>query len=501
MIFRRSVVGMAIVGLVAAGLVSCGAGSTSGGAGASDAASAAEAIPELPPPDRSGLPEAAPRVQWAPPQPEHWELPGGAKVLHVQHGGVPLVSLHLVLPRGAATDPSGKAGLNSLMIDLLDEGAGELSALQLGEAFQTMATHYSVSADVDTITFSLNMIADNFEASLRLLSDIVRRPLLSREEFERRRSQSIAEAIAGEANPRVGWTVALLEAVFGDGYAGRRSAGNQDTLGAITYEDVKAHYQAAIVSQGATFVVAGGLAKKRVDAALKKSFGDWSGSSTLKAPAVAVSAKSRSLYFVDYPGAAQSVLGVVRRIEGVTAKDHVAATIFNHGFGGSFTGRINMNLREDKGYTYGANSVFRRYRQAGFFLIVSNVRSDVTRESLDEIFSELAQVCDSKKVSTEEWEQAVGGILLGYPNEFERISSVAQQFSDIPRLERGLDWFTQWPQKVQANTLEETQAAANRYCDRAQFDVVIAGDKAKVYPKLKDLGFPLVSLDARGRHL
>lgn len=160
-----------------------------------------------------------------------------------------------------------------------------------------------------------------------------------------------------------------------------------------------------------------------------------------------------------------------------------------------------MNLREDKGYTYGANSVFRRYREAGFFLIVSNVRSDVTRESLDEVFGELSAVCESKPVSTKEWQEAKAGTLLGYPNEFEKISLVAGQFAEIPELGREVDWFTKWPSRVQGVTLEQTQAVAAKHCKRSDFDVVIAGDKKTVYPRLKELGYPLVSLDARGRRL
>ncbi len=459
----------------------------------------AEPAASAPPPDRSALPAPGPRAAWSPPAPESWKLPGGADVLFAKHGAVPLVSLALILPSGDAVDPPGKEGLTAMMGDMLDEGAGGRSALELGAALQALATDYGVSVDVDSITLRMNMIADNLDESLALLADIVRRPQLSEAEFERRKAQRMADAISGEANPQVGFGVALRQALFGSGYGGHLSGGTRDTLAGLTLDDVKGHYQAAIAASGASFVVAGGVEKEAVAAALQRHFGDWSGEPAAKRRPVAPAPARRSLYIVDYPGAAQSVMGVVRRAPGAGAEDLVRAEVFNRAFGGQFTSRINMNLREDKGYTYGASSFFRRHREAGFFLIVGSVRTDVTRASIDEVMKELEQVGSTRPITEQEWRRTIGGELLGYPNGFEQIGSVARRFGDIPRLGRPLDWFERWPARVEAVTLPQTNQVASTYGKPGDYDVVISGDEAKVLPTLEGVELAVVKLDPRGR--
>jgi zinc protease len=412
---------------------------------------------------------------------------------------VPLVSLFLVIPRGAETDPPKQAGLTFLMGDLLDEGAGDLGALELSERLQTLATDVGVNSAVDYVIVSMNMIAENFGPSIDLLADIVRRPKLDEHEFQRRKAQLIAQALASEADPHTGRRVALFRGLFGEGYAGSVPTGTRDTLAGITLADVKAHFSRLMVGEGATFVVVGGISHEAVAQHLERAFGDWGGKAKVEARPLAPESGKGKLFFVDYPGAAQSVIGVVRRAPGSDAEDLFPATVFNRSFGESFTSRINLNLREDKGYTYGAGSAFQRFRKSGFFTISSDVRTDVTRASLDEILKELDQVCGARPISLEERDASVNGLLLGYPGTFESIGLVASRFAQLPIYDRPLDWYERWPERVSAVSLEQANAAGHRYCDRASYSLVVAGDKAKVVPTLEGIGFDRVELDARGR--
>lgn len=450
-------------------------------------------------PDRSGLPEPGPSPVWAPPAPEAWQLTSGVRVLHRAHGNVPLVSLFLVLPRGAETDPPKRGGLTYLMGDLLDEGAGALSALELNERLQMLATDFAVSTGVDFIILSVNTIAENFAPSIDLLADIVRRPKLDEKEFQRRKAQLVTQALAAEADPHTGRRAALYTGLFGTGYAGLVPTGTKDSLAAITLGEVKTHFKRSMVGEGATFVVVGGIERESVSRELERAFGDWGGKAGTEARALVPEPSGGKLYFVDYPGAAQSVIGVARRAPGADADDLFAATVFNRSFGESFTSRINLNLREDKGYTYGASSVFQRFEKAGFFGVFSDVRTDVTRASLDEMLSELDQLCSSRPVTAEERDASVSGLLLGYPSTFESIGLVASRFAQLPIYGRPLDWYERWPERVSAITLEQVNEAGHRYCDRSKFVLTVAGDKAKVAPTLAGLGFELTELDARGQ--
>jgi zinc protease len=428
-----------------------------------------------------------------------WQLPSGVSVIHRSYGNVPLVSLLLVIPRGSETDPRERAGLTWLMGDLLDEGAGNLSALELNERLQMLATDISVSAAVDFVVVAMNTITENFGASVDLLADIVRRPKLEEPEFQRRKAQLIAQALAAEADPHSGRRVALYQGLFGDGYGGPLPTGTRDSLAPITLADVKAHYARLMVGEGATFVVAGGISHEMVSEHLTRTFGDWGGKANVEARPLAPESGAGKLYFVDYPGAAQSVISVATRAPGADADDLFPATVFNRSFGESFTSRVNLNLREDKGYTYGAGSSFQRYRKAGFFTVSSDVRTDVTRQSLDEVLRELSVVCGARPLSAEERDASVNGLLLGYPGSFELIGRVAQRFAQLPIYDRPLDWYELWPERVSAVTVEQANQAARRYCDRSKLTLVVAGDKAKVKSTLDGIGFDWIELDARGR--
>jgi zinc protease len=246
-------------------------------------------------------------------------------------------------------------------------------------------------------------------------------------------------------------------------------------------------------------VVAGGISQQAVAEHLTRAFGDWGGKAKVEARPLTAEASVGKLYFVDYPGAAQSVIGVVARAPGADADDLFPATVFNRSFGESFTSRVNLNLREDKGYTYGAGSGFQRFRKAGLFSIASDVRTDVTRQSLDEVLRELSDLCSARPLDAEEREASVNGLLLGYPGSFERIGLVAQRFAQLPIYDRPLDWYERWPERVAAVTLEQANQAGRRYCDRSKLTLVVAGDKAKVKSTLEGIGFDWVELDARGR--
>lgn len=457
-------------------------------------ASLAEAAP-----DRSGLPTPGPTPVWAPPAPASWPLEGGARVIHRSHGNVPLVSLFLVIPRGAETDPPKQAGLTYLMGDLLDEGAGKLGALELNERLQVLATDFGVNSAVDFVIVSMSTIAENFGPSVDLMADIVRRPKFDEQEFQRRKAQLISQALASEADPHTGRRAALYRGLFGEGYAGSMPTGTRDSLAAITLADVKAQFARLMVGEGATFVVVGGISQEVVAQHLERTFGDWGGKARVDARPLAPESGKGKLFFVDYPGAAQSVIAVARRAPGADAPDLFAASVFNRSFGESFTSRVNLNLREDKGYTYGAGSTFQRFRKSGFFTISSDVRTDVTRASLDEVLSELDGVCGGRPLSREERDSSVNGLLLGYPGTFESIGLVALRFAQLPIYDRPLDWYERWPERVAAVTLEQANEAGRSYCDRKGYSLVVAGDKAKVATTLEGIGFDLVELDARGR--
>lgn len=453
---------------------------------------------EAPDPRYAALPEPGAAVDWVPPTGTHFALKNGIRVWHLEHGATPLVSLQVVLPRGSSADPTNREGLTYLLADMLDEGAGKYTALELNEELGLLATDYEASVGVDYILLSMNLLAENLEASTTLLADILRRPRFPRDEFDRRKQHLLAQIIAREAQPNAVRNVAVHRALFGVGYAGSLPQGSRQSVESLTYDDLKQHHRRLIAPEAMEIITVGGVGQDRVKQALEEAFGDWTGKAALPAKEVMAQPAERPIYVVHYPGAAQSALSVVKRVEGSRDPEYFPALVANRPLGEAFTSRINMNLREDKGYTYGARSEFRRYREAGYFGVSTSVRTDVTRASIDEIFRELRDACGERPITPAERDEAVSGLLLGYPATFERIEYVAMRFASVPIYDRPDDFWQTWPDRVEAVTASDANRIAAQLCRPDDYTIVIAGDRDAIVDGLKGLERDIVEVDRSG---
>lgn len=451
----------------------------------------------LPPPDRSGLPTPGAIDEWAPPPVTSWTMSNGLEVWYLQQTQAPLVSMHLVLPNGAATDPATKSGATAMMVDMLDEGAGDKDALQINQAWKGLATDYGASPATDGVFFSLNMLADKVEPSLALLSDILLRPTFPAAEFERRKAQRLAQATAREADPGTAQSLTLRRALYAKGYGGMPAGGIKTTLAGLTLDDVKTQYAAIIKPKGARLIVVGAIDQATLKPMLEKTFGAWAGEPTAVARPMSTPAPAK-LHVIDFPGSTQSSISVGRRVPGSQAKDKFEVRVFNRALGGAFTSRLNLNLREDKGYTYGARSGFNRWRQGGMFTLGAKVKSQTTGASLQEIFKELAAIRGDKPLTQAERDSAVNGMLLGFPGRFETMEGVAGQLSSLALLDLPISDLRDFSKKVAAVTVQSANEAGNKYTDGTEFHVIVAGDWKALKAELEALNLPVQFHDAQG---
>ncbi len=449
-------------------------------------------------PDRTKLPGPSGTTEWTPPGIQSWSLSNGLTVWLIEAHEAPLVSLNLVTTRGTGTDEPEKAGLASLVVDMMDEGAGDKDALQLSDALQLLATDYSAQASQDGLTFSMDMLADNLAASLNILGDIVMRPRFEDAEFERVKAQRLASALAREASPDHGASVLLRRVLFGTGYGGSLGSGTRATLDNITLDDIKARYAQLVKPGGGTVVVVGATTKEQLSPLLETAFSGWSGEPSRAALEVTPQANLGKIFVVDYPGSAQSVLRFARSVPGVGADDHFKALVFNQQFAGSFTGRVNMNLREDKGYTYGARGGFRRTQKSGYYAIGAKVKRDTTRLSIDEIIKELSSIRSDKPLTQTELDNGKGALVKSFPGQFERIRGVSWQLVSLVLKGHPIDWYQSWTKKVSEVDLGAAQATGSTYTNVDDFAIVIAGDLAKIAPSLEGLGRTILTFDAQG---
>jgi zinc protease len=452
------------------------------------------------PVDRTKVPGPGEKQSWVAPAVQTWTLNNGLEVWFVEQRHTSLAKVALILPSGYATDPSGKEGLTDVMVDMLNEGAGTRSSLDLTKEFQRLGTDYGTNVDLDTLVLGMDLLPSSFGPSMALLSDIVRSPTFPDAEFERRRDHAVASNLSSEARPTTGRSRAMRHALFGDGYAGFRGKGFAHTLKSISNNDVQAHYKALMAPKGTKIVIVGALSKEEVASGVQAAFGDWAGAPSVAAAKVLSKKISPTVFLVDYPGAQQSAILVATRAQGSDAvTERFPKKLYARVIAGAFTSRINMNLREDKGYTYGARGGFGRYRKVGYFAVGASVKTDTTLASLVEIKRELEQIGSKRPLSAEEFTEAKRGLLLGYPNRFETISSVAGELSGLVESGDSPAVLASWSPSVEAVTQSASQSMAKEFSNIGNYVVVVAGDRARIEESLKSLGLPIVHCGRDGR--
>jgi zinc protease len=386
-----------------------------------------------------------------------------------------------------------------LMVDLLDEGAGGKSALAISEELQIRATDYGTDVDTDAIQLGMSLLGDELEPSLGLLSDIARRPAFLADDFKRVKADQLADALDDEAEPAVASRLVLKRALFGDGYSGEASEGIRSTLEGLELWHVRDQYRRLMQPDGVELVIVGGVDAGSVRAAVEKTFGNWVGKSNPALRPVNPPAANAAIHFVDFPGKPQSDLTVARRTAGSDSPTYFPELVFNRELAGAFTSRVNMNLREDKGYTYGAHGVIQRWRQAGLYGFFADVHTEATRASVDEVLAELGGICGENPLDQEDRNRAVEGLLLGFPGQFQDVAGIGDQYATVATLGRPVDWFARYSERLSAVTVADAMDAGRQYCDTSQFHIVIAGDGAAVLPTLEGLGRPIVHYDVQGR--
>ncbi|MBU1899466.1 insulinase family protein [Myxococcota bacterium] len=457
-----------------------------------------EARPILAPVNRAALPPPGAAPTWAPPKVQAWQLESGLTVWYIQQPQMPLTSLALSFPNGAACDPVGQAGLTRLMVDLLDEGAGARDALGLSEHLQRLATDFSAEAGTDRVHLLMDLLTEQLDPSLAVLADLVQRPHLKEADFQRRLKQIQDQALAAEANPSQGAFLATRRALFGEGYGGYAPTGNQRTLARLTYEDVKAQYTRLIQPQGAVMVIVGDAPIDEMKATLARHFGDWSGAPTAAPLSLSTAPVPVAVQIVDYPDKNQSMILIAKRVTSAGGPSHFEDLLFNHILGGHFSSRLNLNLREDKGYTYGARSHLVRWRQGGMMFLSAQVKTEVTQESVQEMLKELRQIKESAPITDEELQASKDSLTRAFPGDFERRDSVRDRWVTLLEMGLPLSWFDDWRARLEATTREGVQASATQLAAAEGFVIVVAGDAARIKPALRQLGLETQQRDAQG---
>ncbi|MDD8017629.1 MAG: pitrilysin family protein [Bacteroidota bacterium] len=431
-------------------------------------------------PDRTKPPALGPTPSVKINAVQKFELKNGLQVIVYEKHEVPIVQMNLVIKAGSVNESNDKLGLAGLTANMLDEGAAGKSSLELSDAIDFLGTSINSNGGLHTTGVSMRSTVSKFDESLKLFADIVLHPDFPSEELARLQKQYLTSLMQAYDQPRAIAAAASSQFVFGKEHPyGRTTVGTEQSLKNFTVDDLKNFYAAYYHPNNSFLVVVGDIKANDVVAKLESALGSWE---KKEVPAAVVSqakqVKERKIYLVDKPEAAQSVIRVCRVGVNRMTEDYFPLLVMNTILGGSFTSRLNNNLREKNGYTYGAGSGFGFRPSAGPFTASSDVQTDVTDKALKEFMKELEGI--SKPVSDEELNRAKNYIALGYPDNFSNVSSIAGQLVEMVLYNLPADYFNTYIGKVMAVKKEDVRRVAKKYIDTDDLAIIIVGDKAKV---------------------
>jgi zinc protease len=415
-------------------------------------------------------------------------LPNGLRVWTVGHRQVPVVAFGLLVTRGAAADPVGLDGLAAMTADMLDEGTGPLSAIQVHEAIARLGAQLETDIGSDAMSVGFTVLARFADRALALLGDVVARPALRDEDFARVRQLRLNRLTQLRDVPSAIADRAFVSLVYGSHPYGHTPIGSERTLAAVTADDVRAFHRRAVRPSAATLIAVGDCEHEAVRQSAETAFGAWGdGADDMKAGSAAWPTPAK-LNVVPRSGAPQSELRIGHVAAPRTTPDYHALVVANMVLGGQFTSRINMNLREDKGFTYGARTSFDFRRGPGPFVLQVGVQTSATAESILESVREIADMRGSRPVTADELRLAVAALTRGYARNFETADQIGRAVTQLALYDLPDTYFSEFVPRIEAVTVDGIVEALARHLDPARLTTVVVGDYDVVGAELARIG-------------
>ncbi|HEX4822796.1 MAG TPA: pitrilysin family protein [Candidatus Polarisedimenticolaceae bacterium] len=443
--------------------------------------------------DRKKMPEggAAPAVVF--PAVEKTTLSNGMKLLVARREAIPVTDFDLILDAGTASDATATPGTASLAMAMLDEGTKTRSSLQISDEAQRLGANIGTGSNLDNSTVSLSALNANLDKSLDLFADIVLHPSFPETDFKRLQKQQIAR-IQREKSQPVGMALRVLpKLLYGNGHPYAlpfSGSGYEDTVAKLTRDDLIKFHQTWFKPNNATMIVVGNTTMAEIKPKLEALFKDWAKGTVPVKKVSQVAAKNTStVYILDKPGAAQSVIIAGQVVAPTANPDEITFKTMNQVLGGSFVSRINMDLREDKHWSYGSYSFVPDARGQRPFIGYAPVQTDKTKESMVEVMAQLKGIVGGKPITAGELEMAQDGLTKTLPGQWETQDAVSGSIADMVNYGLPDDYYTTFPNKVRALKTSDLIGNAQKTLNPDKMVWVVVGDRAKIEAGIKDLKY------------
>lgn len=443
--------------------------------------------------DRSIMPAPQPKPSFSPPVIQSERLESGLDLYVVEDHRLPLVQANLILRAGWADDPTDRPGVAAVTADLLDEGTRSKSALEISEVEQRLGAQLATFANFDGSGLQLNVLKKNLADGFELMAEVLLEPSFPEDEFDRLRERYLAQIEQHDRQPMVAAIKAFQKLVYGEGHPYSQpytGTGTRQSLDQLTREDIVRYYQTYYRPNQAAFLLVGDITLDEARSLIERHMKDWDPGAAAVAPIPDPPPIDQStIYVIDRPDAPQSVVVAGTPALERSSPEYLAAQVMNTGLGGTFIARLNMNLREDKGYTYHCGSQLMAFRGQGVLVAFTQVDAKNTANTVAELVKEFSDVVGARPLADEEIADSKATMIKGFPQAFETLGGIAGQLGQIVTYDLPLDEWQTYVDRVRQIDGSAATRAAQKLIHPDRMMIVVVGDAATVEDKLRQLGW------------
>jgi zinc protease len=452
--------------------------------------------------DRKKLPDLGTPVPSTFPALQKATLRNGMNVILVKRKGVPSVVGNLVVNGGFATDVLSRPGMASLAMDLLDEGTKTLTSLEISEKLQLLGASLSTRAGLDVSTVSFSTLTQTFDPTLDIFADVLLNPAFSQKEFDRLKKEHLDNILQEKSDPFGIVRRVLPKILYGSGHPYSnplRGSGYLNTVEAISLGEIRNFYTTWFKPNNSTLIIVGDVEMETLIPALESKLAAWKKGDVPEISMAQVKGSTgKKIYLIDRPESSQSIVLAGYLIGPYGQVFQPALTALNNILGEDFISRLNMNLREDKHWTYGAGSAVMDAKGQRSFLAYGSVQIDKTKESIQEFQKELTAITSDRPVTADEFSRVQKNMILQLPGMWETNRSVSGSMVEKVMFGLADDYFKTYDAKIRNLTCDELQKLTKVVILPDQVKYFVVGDKSKIIDSLKETGYEIIEVDTDG---
>ena len=453
--------------------------------------------------DRTKIPKESGVISFSPPKPERVKLSNGDQILYLNKPQLPITSIGVLLGNGGISDPQNTPGLTRFTTTMLGEGTGTRSSSQIAEEIEFLGSSLSHRTSREYSIASVSGLSSHLGTGIEILADIITNSTFPDKELERVRNEKVADLSTFKDNADLIADIASMGILFGQNSPyGHSMSGSENSVSRVTKKDLQKHYRQDISENRKLFVAVGSEKLEAVVEKIETSFANGK----KQPPKNIFDNESEThgepgIYIIDRPGAPQSVIRAGHLTVPRDHKDFFALSFVNYVLGGDYTSRLNLNLRQDKGYSYGFYSRIEWLRKRSVWLARGSVQTEVTKEAVQEIIGEFSNLHSDRPIEEGEFDRAKEGILKGMPSNFETISQMMSSLVGMAAHDLQDDYFHQSLESITSLGRSETLDAAISHMDPKSLIIVVVGDKANIEKGLSEIKLPITTCDMYGNPL